>query len=970
LTVVKAPYPIILGFIDGAPAIYSLTVMPDQFLTLDFIDGAPAIYDLTVVKAPYPITLGLIDAVPAIYDLTVVKAPYPITLGLIDGAPAIYDLTVAHGLLRVTIDLIDATPAIYDIVVERIDVGAETQFLTLGVIQANWPAHSIFYLDVSPLSLFLPTINPITDMSIVGLGVLTKDSYSAGSIVSHSGTHVYVTNEGLDTVQKLLTSDMSIVGTASVTQGSYADPCAICIDSSDAFVYTVNHYSHAISKIQTSDMSVSWMSLGASHNPVDICIDSSDAYIYIANEIANNVERIRLSDMTVTGECAIGNTADAIVISPDDAYVYVSSFLGNFVKKVRLSDMTVVGTFNYALLEQEPWGLTITSDGAYIYVVSHRLGRIDKIRTSDMTLVGDGCVLPIAGEYPSAASPWDICISSDDAHLYVQSSTASLVIHVRTSDMSVVSYISTKTSPINEDGYPTAVSISPDDQFVFVSNSEDDRLLKVFVGLSSPIFDLILTERQRVTLSLIDGARDIPPLALSVTTALDLIDSGSAIYSPTLLQITPIALPLIDGARVLVAEDTFTEAGTGVADLSTHTPELGGLWVRAFGGGNYPDAAFIDIDKDNDWAEPSGSIPLDAWDYGEAVYRVATIADGFVEGRLDMGSNGGKSGLVIRQSGATYYDNFFVFFGGSLYRMTGGTISYIGNHIYSGPWYRMEVSGTNPTKITLRSSATREGLDSEYGTVYNSSTAGNQMVSGYVGILGTAEDQSGMVYSGPVDGFRAYSRDVIPALSVAHGLLRVAIDLIDAAPALYDIEVVGGGQYLTFDLIDGVSAVYDLTVAIGRQYLTLDLIDGAPAVYDLTVAIGRQYLTLDLIDGAPAVYDLTVAPINQLDLWLVTSLDWVYGGPHGPRLVLSEAFLLELIYPQDVTLDLIDEPSGTYPLTVGHWFPPVLVSLGLIVSVHAIYNLKVKQRYNLHQQYTRLGFGWSDKAKPREYRRL
>jgi hypothetical protein len=241
------------------------------------------------------------------------------------------------------------------------------------------------------------------------------------------------------------------------------------------------------------------------------------------------------------------------------------------------------------------------------------------------------------------------------------------------------------------------------------------------------------------------------------------------------------------------------------------------------------------------------------------------------------------------------------------------------------------------------------------------------MVSGYVGILGTAEDQSGMVYSGPVDGFRAYSRDVIPALSVAHGLLRVAIDLIDAAPALYDIEVVGGGQYLTFDLIDGVSAVYDLTVAIGRQYLTLDLIDGAPAVYDLTVAIGRQYLTLDLIDGAPAVYDLTVAPINQLDLCLITS-----GGKYWDEV---RVFSLELIYSQDVTLGLLGKADhrdweGVLPLTVSFWVPSQTTTLGVIASLPVVYNLKVKQRYNLHQQYTRLGFGWSDKAKPREYRRL
>jgi hypothetical protein len=464
------------------------------------------------------------------------------------------------------------------------------------------------------------------------------------------------------------------------------------------------------------------------------------------------------------------------------------------------------------------------------------------------------------------------------------------------------------------------------------------------VGADAAIYDLIVeSSSATVEPALIDGEAAIYALGIVQTQVItvELIDGGAAIYDSTVVKAPyPITLSLIDPLRVLVVDDTFSDAGTGVADLSTHTPELGGPWVRAFGGGNYPNAGFIDIDKDNDWAEPSGTITQGAWDYGSSVYRAGQISDGFVEGRLDVGSNGGRSGLVIRQSGASYYDNFYVFFGGSLYRMTGGVISYIGNHIYSGPWYRLEVSGTSPTQITLRSASTREGLDSASGTVYSGSTAGNQMASGYVGVYGTTEDQNGMVYSGPIDGFRAYSREAIFPLTVQPDQF-VSPALIDGGAAIYDATVVPAPLSVTLALIDGAADIYSLSLRY-TQTITADLIDGGAVVYGLLIE--SNTIVTALIDGGAAIYALEVQPDQFVTVGLIDSGAAIYTisvvrAPWPITVALIDASgaiysasVVKAPYP--ITVALIDGAAAIYALTV---IPDQLVSPNLIDGEATVY---------------------------------
>ena len=201
----------------------------------------------------------------------------------------------------------------------------------------------------------------------------------------------------------------------------------------------------------------------------------------------------------------------------------------------------------------------------------------------------------------------------------------------------------------------------------------------------------------------------------------------------------------------------------------------------------------------------------------------------------------------------------------------------------------------------------------------------------------------------------------IDATSAIYGLTLVkapypiVLGLIDAGPAVYDLtaEKVGGEmQPVVLDLIDAGAAIYSVTVAHGLLRLTVDLIDAGPTTYDLTVVgLGNvtQTMIVDLIDGAPAIYSLGVQAVNLVSLGLIDSGPVVYGltltakstvvlglidgGPAVYAPTLSKA-------PYPISIGLIDSGSVVYSLVV---MPDQFLTLGVVDGAPAIYSLTLQQ---------------------------
>jgi hypothetical protein len=850
------------------------------------IDGGAAIYALGEIKHYHHVQPALIDGGATVYSLASVYPDQFVSPDLIDGVSAIYGPSVVKAPYPITVGLIDSGAAIYGITVVKAPYP-----VTVGLIDSG---------------------AAIYDTTVVHQALPIVEGTSSGVDASSTTTHVFNLPSGVQAGDLIF-----FIATANASTGGITPPVDWLPNTDDTDPSYLGYGGGIIA--------LSYYKIAAGgETTVSFSTVNSMRYHYIAYRISGAWDGYP-GDPVSPMELWAGTSypyATGTSANPDPPSVLWPADRDTVWIAVALSLSANVATAapsGYSGLVTTP-ALT----NADTISTAHRVVRRSTSEDPGVfTLVygyWNAYTIGVRGKYFGAQGL---------ALMRLPDGPSSVIYGLTLTKYNTV-------APALIDGvsaiYGTTVIRAP------------YPITLDLIDGGAAIYDAtVQSQAALIEPALIDGVAAIYALGVvpDQFVTLDLIDGVSAIYGTIVVKAPyPITLSLIDPLRVLVVDDTFSDAGTGVADLSTHTPELGGPWVRAFGGGNYPNAGFIDIDKDNDWAEPSGTITQGAWDYGSSVYRAGQISDGFVEGRLDVGSNGGKSGLVIRQSGASYYDNFYVFFGGSLYRMTGGVISYIGNRIYSGPWYRLEVSGTNPTQITLRSASTREGLDSASGTVYSGSTAGNQMASGYVGVYGTTEDQNGMVYSGPIDGFRAYSREAIFPLAVQPDQF-VSPALIDGGAAIYDATVVPAPLSVTLALIDGAADIYSLSLRY-TQTITADLIDGGAVVYGLLIE--SNTIVTALIDGGAAIYALEVQPDQSLTLALVDGAAEIYTAsvvraawPITVALIdasgaIYSASVVKAPYP--ITVALIDGAAAIYALTV---IPDQLVTPDLIDGGAAVY---------------------------------
>ena len=205
---------------------------------------------------------------------------------------------------------------------------------------------------------------------------------------------------------------------------------------------------------------------------------------------------------------------------------------------------------------------------------------------------------------------------------------------------------------------------------------------------------------------------------------------------------------------VTLAQDSFTEAGTGTAGLGTHTAETGGTWVGFW----QESTASLLIDKDNDRFKTSTG-------FGEVVNRLGSgvLGDGDLYLSCPAGQNN-WAGPVARMTGTSCYwvewsdtdsdGTYFV-----LTRLTSGVITslvYVNTLRVQDLYHqdvrmRLQVSGSSPTTLKAR---VWHATDAEPGTWdidTTENTAANQVASGGFGV--SAYRSSGYGVYGTGDDF-------------------------------------------------------------------------------------------------------------------------------------------------------------------------------------------------------------------------
>ena len=105
-----------------------------------------------------------------------------------------------------------------------------------------------------------------------------------------------------------------------------------------------------------------------------------------------------------------------------------------------------------------------------------------------------------------------------------------------------------------------------------------------------------------------------------------------------------------------------------------------------------------------------------------------------------------------------------------------------------------------------------------------------------------------------------------PTLAAPGG---IALPLLDAGNALYAPDVIPD-QFVTVGFLDAVSATYAPTLVVGSVAITIGLLDAGPAVYAPDLTSGTT-VALPLLDSGPALYAPAIAETFAVVLPIIDS---------------------------------------------------------------------------------------------------
>ena len=305
--------------------------------------------------------------------------------------------------------------------------------------------------------------------------VLTGGSYGFNYPhgVAFDGTHLWITNQGGDSVTEVNASDGSWVRTLSGGNYGFNVPYDIAFDGSH--VWITNAGGRSVTEVNASDGSwVRTLSGGsyAFNSPYALAFDGS--HLWVTNYYGNSVTEVNASDgswvRTVSGGSYGFRGPSGIVI--DGSHAWVANAGGNSVTELNTSNGSWVrtvsgGSYGFG----NPVG--IASDGVHMWVTNQGASSLTEMNASD----GSWVRTLSSGTYGFNGP---LGVSFDGTHLWVSNGNGNSVTEINASDASLIEVLSAGNYGFN---YPSG--ITSNGPHVWVANLYGDSLTDVFTADST-----------------------------------------------------------------------------------------------------------------------------------------------------------------------------------------------------------------------------------------------------------------------------------------------------------------------------------------------------------------------------------------------------------------------------------------------------------------------------------------------------
>jgi len=208
------------------------------------------------------------------------------------------------------------------------------------------------------------------------------ESGPAGVAVNPTGTKVYVTNSGSNTVSIIDTATNTV--TATVPAGNY--PFGVAVTPDGTTVYVVNVGSGTASVIDTATNTVTdTVNVGEGESdPVWIAMDPKGTKVYVTNQVSNTVSVIDTATNTVTATINVENFPEGVTVNPAGTRLYVANRNSNSISVIDTASNTVIAVVSVG---SYPAGVSVTPDGNKLYVANHNNNNVSVIDTETNTIM-------------------------------------------------------------------------------------------------------------------------------------------------------------------------------------------------------------------------------------------------------------------------------------------------------------------------------------------------------------------------------------------------------------------------------------------------------------------------------------------------------------------------------------------------------------------------------------------------------
>jgi len=286
---------------------------------------------------------------------------------------------------------------------------------------------------------------------------------------------------------------MAILGQAAFSTNCYAE----------AFAYIPNSGDDTLSVVKVLDNTVSApLTLGGS--PFGVAANPSDQdYVYVTNYDDNTASAISVSYNSVVTTLNVGAAPKGIAVTADGAFIYVANSTASTVSAVDISS----GALETIPVGQGPLGVTLSPKQDYVYVTNNEADSLSIIKADTnelfVTLANHYYI-----NYSSSSSdvafskPYGVAVSPDSHYIYVVNNgnnTVSILsastVYAAGTSFSFSNYDATSSTsgpytlyaPITVGNDPRGIVVTPDQQYLYVTNYGDNTVSVIQVSTSTVV---------------------------------------------------------------------------------------------------------------------------------------------------------------------------------------------------------------------------------------------------------------------------------------------------------------------------------------------------------------------------------------------------------------------------------------------------------------------------------------------------